>query len=73
MALAPCLLGYYDVAQMLQAHADTVREGAKNTYWAWIENYTAADYTEAVRLGSGMYHSFKLPWLASQLMICCQN
>ncbi|KAL6859307.1 Phosphomethylpyrimidine kinase domain-containing protein [Trichoderma novae-zelandiae] len=50
MALAPCLLGYGAVAKMLHAHADTVRDG--NTYWAWIENYTADDYVEAVRLGS---------------------
>jgi hydroxymethylpyrimidine/phosphomethylpyrimidine kinase len=51
MALAPCLLGYGAVAKMLHAHADTVRDG--NTYWAWIENYNADDYVEAVRLGSG--------------------
>ncbi|KAL7935694.1 Phosphomethylpyrimidine kinase domain-containing protein [Trichoderma chlorosporum] len=50
MALAPCLLGYGAVAKMLHAHAETVREG--NTYWAWIENYNADDYVEAVRLGS---------------------
>ncbi|KAK1238032.1 hypothetical protein MKX08_002611 [Trichoderma sp. CBMAI-0020] len=50
MALAPCLLGYGAVAKMLHAHADTVRDG--NTYWAWIENYKADDYVEAVRLGS---------------------
>lgn len=52
MALAPCLLGYGAVAQMLHADVKTVREG--NTYWPWIENYVAEDYTEAVRLGSGM-------------------
>ncbi|KAH8126007.1 hydroxymethylpyrimidine/phosphomethylpyrimidine kinase / thiaminase [Trichoderma asperellum] len=50
MALAPCLLGYGAVAKMLHAHDDTVRDG--NTYWAWIENYNADDYVEAVRLGS---------------------
>ncbi|KAL7919902.1 Phosphomethylpyrimidine kinase domain-containing protein [Trichoderma austrokoningii] len=50
MALAPCLLGYGAVAKMLHAHVDTVRDG--NTYWAWIENYKADDYVEAVRLGS---------------------
>ncbi|KAK1241803.1 hypothetical protein MKX07_007626 [Trichoderma sp. CBMAI-0711] len=43
-------LRYGAVAKMLHAHADTVREG--NTYWAWIENYKADDYVEAVRLGS---------------------
>ncbi|ATY59382.1 thiamin biosynthesis (Thi-4) [Cordyceps militaris] len=52
MALAPCLLGYGAVAQMLAAHPDTVREQQANTYWPWIENYGAADYVEAVRLGS---------------------
>ncbi|KAF7543062.1 hypothetical protein G7046_g10068 [Stylonectria norvegica] len=50
MALAPCLLGYGAVAKMLHGHAETKREG--NTYWAWIENYGAEDYVEAVTLGS---------------------
>ncbi|KAF7538332.1 hypothetical protein G7Z17_g12653 [Cylindrodendrum hubeiense] len=50
MALAPCLLGYGAVAQMLHGHADTQHEG--NTYWAWIKNYVADDYVEAVTLGS---------------------
>lgn len=55
MALAPCLLGYGAVAQMLAAHPATVRDTEANTYWPWIENYGAADYVEAVRLGSGTY------------------
>lgn len=55
LAMAPCLLGYYAVAEMLRDHADTKRED--NRYWAWIENYVAEDYTEAVRLGSGKFPS----------------
>ena len=53
MALAPCLLGYGAVAKMLHVHDDTKRED--NTYWAWIENYNAEDYVEAVKLGSGKF------------------
>jgi hydroxymethylpyrimidine/phosphomethylpyrimidine kinase len=53
MALAPCLLGYGAVAEMLRDHVDTRRDG--NTYWAWIENYNAEDYVEAVTLGSGEF------------------
>lgn len=55
MAIAPCLLGYGAVAQMLAAHPATVREQQANTYWPWIETYGAADYVEAVRLGSGTF------------------
>jgi thiaminase len=51
VAQAPCLLGYAAVARMLHEHEGTKREG--NTYWAWIKNYIAEDYSEAVRLGSG--------------------
>lgn len=51
--MAPCLLGYFDVAAMLVKDERTVREG--NTYWPWIENYVAEDYKEAVRLGSGNF------------------
>lgn len=53
LAMAPCLLGYFAVAEMLRDHKDTKRED--NRYWAWIENYIAEDYTEAVRLGSGKF------------------
>lgn len=51
MALAPCLLGYGDVAKMLHGNARSKREG--NRYWEWIENYVADDYTQAVKTGSG--------------------
>ncbi|KGQ04716.1 Putative hydroxymethylpyrimidine/phosphomethylpyrimidine kinase 2 [Beauveria bassiana D1-5] len=54
IALAPCLLGYGAVAQMLAAHPATVRDQQANTYWPWIETYGAADYAEAVRLGSDL-------------------
>lgn len=52
MALAPCLIGYGAIAKRLYSEKSTVRHG--NLYWKWVENYVADDYTEAVRLGSGM-------------------
>lgn len=59
MALAPCTLGYGAVGKMLFDHPDTKKEG--NTYWPWIENYVAEDFTEAVRLASGK-SAFRLSW-----------
>lgn len=56
VALAPCLIGYGAIARRL--HDDTthtVRGEKNNRYWKWIENYTADDYSEAVRTGSGKY------------------
>lgn len=53
VALAPCTLGYEAVAKMLFSHPDTKKGDEGNIYWAWIENYVADDYTEAVRLASG--------------------
>lgn len=53
MALAPCLLGYGAVAQMLHSHRLTRTKD--NIYWPWIQNYVAEDYTSAVRLGSGEF------------------
>ncbi|KIE01569.1 Phosphomethylpyrimidine kinase type-1, partial [Metarhizium majus ARSEF 297] len=50
MTLAPCLLGYGAVAQMLHSHRLT--RSKDNIYWPWIQNYVAEDYTSAVRLGS---------------------
>ena len=50
IALAPCLIGYGEIAKRLYADPNTKREG--NIYWKWIENYVADDYTEAVEIGS---------------------
>lgn len=69
IAMAPCLLGYFAVAEMLTGHPDTVREG--NTFWPWIENYVADDYTEAVRLGSGtLYFTTILLAHCYHLLLC---
>jgi len=51
VALLPCLLGYGVIARRLYDDPKTKRDG--NTYWKWIENYVANDYTEAVSLGCG--------------------
>lgn len=51
LALAPCLLGYGAVAQMLYGADDTVRDDG-NIYYKWILNYVADDYVGAVRTGS---------------------
>lgn len=53
MALAPCLLGYGQIAARLFADARTVREG--NPYWKWIANYVAGDYVDAVVAGRGWW------------------
>ena len=49
IALLPCLLGYGMIARRLYDDPKTKRNG--NTYWKWIENYVADDYTGAVSLG----------------------
>ncbi len=51
VALAPCLVGYGEIAKRLHADCKTKRDG--NIYWKWIETYIADDYSEAVRVGSG--------------------
>lgn len=51
ISMAPCLIGYGEIAKRLYADPKTKREG--NIYWKWIENYVADDYTEAVKVGSG--------------------
>ncbi|KAJ5044936.1 trifunctional hydroxymethylpyrimidine kinase/phosphomethylpyrimidine kinase/thiaminase [Penicillium rubens] len=52
MALAPCLIGYGAIAKRLYTGETTLRDG--NTYWKWIENYVADDYTKAVQIGSAL-------------------
>lgn len=51
VALAPCILGYGEIARRL--HADHKTKRAGNPYWAWIENYVADDYVQAVEKFSG--------------------
>ncbi|SIQ92823.1 thiaminase II [Marinobacterium stanieri] len=45
VALAPCILGYAEIANWLAAQPDTVREG--NPYNAWIEMYLSEEYQQA--------------------------
>jgi len=47
VAMAPCLLGYQEVALRL------VKEGKKddNIYWEWVESYSGRVYGEAVIRG----------------------
>ncbi|KAK0099872.1 hypothetical protein ONS95_013301 [Cadophora gregata] len=52
VALAPCLIGYGEIAKRLHADPGTKRDG--NIYGKWIENYVADDYVEAVKVGSAL-------------------
>lgn len=51
IALAPCLIGYGQIAARIYGEQASVREG--NPYWKWVENYVAEDFVEAVKTGSG--------------------
>ncbi|KAJ9270293.1 hypothetical protein DTO212C5_3536 [Paecilomyces variotii] len=52
VALAPCLIGYGEIAKRLYKEHSSKKEG--NPYWKWIENYVAEDYSEAVEIGSAL-------------------
>ncbi|KAJ6179605.1 hypothetical protein N7519_010066 [Penicillium mononematosum] len=52
VALAPCLIGYGAIAKRLYTGEKHPSRG--NTYWKWIENYVADDYTKAVQIGSAL-------------------
>lgn len=47
VALAPCVIGYADIAGRLTADPTAVREG--NPYWEWIESYASEDYQQVAR------------------------
>lgn len=49
IALMPCLIGYGHIARRLYDDPETKRE--ENSYWNWVEQYVAEDYTEAVKAG----------------------
>lgn len=48
VALAPCLVGYAEVAEFLRADPSTVR-GSANPYEAWIVMYESAEFQAAAR------------------------
>jgi hypothetical protein len=58
VALAPCLIGYGEIATQLHRDERSVRTG--NRYWKWVENYVADDYSEAVGAGTGEACQFQL-------------
>ncbi|MBV0933818.1 thiaminase II [Marinobacterium weihaiense] len=45
VALAPCIIGYAEIANWLAAQPDTVREGSP--YAPWIEMYLSDEYQQA--------------------------
>ena len=45
VALAPCIIGYAEIANWLTEQPDTLREG--NPYNAWIEMYLSEEYQQA--------------------------
>jgi len=59
IALAPCILGYGEIARRL--HADSRTKRAGNPYWAWIGNYVADDYVQATEKFSGEAHRQSQP------------
>lgn len=48
VALAPCMVGYADIARSLNARSDTLR-GADNPFDAWIAMYESDDFQAAAR------------------------
>ncbi|KAL7272214.1 trifunctional hydroxymethylpyrimidine kinase/phosphomethylpyrimidine kinase/thiaminase [Rhizina undulata] len=52
VAMAPCLLGYGEIATNLANDPKTKKE--ENIYWKWIENYVAQDYQQAVAAGRAL-------------------
>ncbi len=58
VALAPCLIGYGEIANWLNAQAFTVR-GDANPYDAWIAMYEGDDFQAAMRA--------ELDWLDARL------
>jgi len=57
VALAPCMLGYAEIASWLQAQPFTVRAG--NPYSSWIEMYAGEEFQQAARA--------ELEWLDERL------
>lgn len=51
ISLLPCLLGYGVIARRLKEAQRSNPPKSPNRYVTWINNYTAADYTEAVKKG----------------------
>ncbi|GAB7363139.1 hypothetical protein MBLNU230_g3426t2 [Neophaeotheca triangularis] len=51
IAMLPCLLGYGLIAQRLSALQQQDSNSVNNSYLKWIQNYTAEDYTLAMKRG----------------------
>jgi thiaminase/transcriptional activator TenA len=52
MALAPCILGYGEVAQWMLGWEETRRDG--NPYQAWIDMYAGEEYREVAEAEAAM-------------------
>lgn len=55
MSFAPCVIGYAEIAQVLNKDPSTMRDG--NKYWQWIETYLQPDFLVAVQTLRGQSSS----------------
>ena len=65
VALAPCIIGYAEIAQWLAEQPDTRREG--NPYNAWIEMYLSEEYQQAANTERELLEQLGQDWPASRL------
>ena len=52
VALAPCLLGYGEIANNILMDESSVTKEHGNKYWRWVETYTGEDFQAAFRKGA---------------------
>lgn len=65
VAIAPCLIGYRDIAVRIEEEYGRGKEG--NVYWKWVENYTGKDYGSAYNEGRDMLEEYAVKQSASRI------
>lgn len=56
VAMAPCLIGYRDIAVRIK---NKYKDGkAENIYWKWVENYAGEDYGNSYKNGRELLEDY---------------
>lgn len=65
VAIAPCLIGYRDIAVRIEEEYGHGKEG--NIYWKWVESYAGKDYGSAYNEGRRMLEEYAVKQSVSRI------
>lgn len=65
VAMAPCLIGYRDIAVRIEGEYGAGRE--RNGFWRWVDSYSGVDFGQAYREGRELLEKYAVKQSAGRI------